>query len=382
MANATVADHVEAIVIGAGVVGLAVAKLLAEAGREVMVLEAAEAIGTGVSSRNSEVVHAGIYYPPGSLKARACIAGKDLLYAYCAARGVPTKRVGKLIVATHQGQIADLERIMANASACGMDDLTLIDGAAARALEPHVASHAALRSPSTGIIDSHALMLAFQGDIETKGGAVVFHAPVTALAAGDRGFRVEVGGTEPMVLACDILINAASLNAPALAAGMAGYDGGLAPRAYLAKGNYFSLVGVKPPFKSLIYPVPEPGGLGIHATVDLGGQVRFGPDVQWVETLDYTPDSSRAARFHQAISAYWPGVQAEALVASYCGIRPKISGPGEPNADFVIQGAAQHGLPGLVHMFGIESPGLTSCLALAGEVMARLDMAQPLAKTG
>jgi L-2-hydroxyglutarate oxidase LhgO len=366
-------DHIEAIVIGAGVIGLAVGRALALAGREVMVIEAMEAIGTGVSSRNSEVIHAGVYYPPGSLKARACIIGKDMLYAYCDERGVKTSQVGKIIVATQEAQIADLERMRANASACGMHDLAMISRAEALELEPQVHCVAALHSPTTGIIDSHGLMLALQGDIENACGMVVFHAPVTALAAEDHGYRVEVGGDAPMTLGCDILVNAASLAAPGLAASMAGYDASLAPKAYLAKGNYVSLTGVKPPFRGLVYPVPEPGGLGIHATVDLGGQVRFGPDVQWIDAVDYTPDSSRIDRFRQAISAYWPQVPEGALVASYAGIRPKIAGPGEPNADFIVQGPASHGLSGLVHMFGIESPGLTSCLALADVVMGALD---------
>jgi L-2-hydroxyglutarate oxidase LhgO len=365
-------EHVDAIVIGAGVVGLACARALALAGREVMVLEAADAIGTGVSSRNSEVIHAGIYYPPGSLKARACIAGKDMLHAYCAERGVRHARVGKLIVATQEAQIPDLEKMRANAAACGMNDLAMISREEARELEPQVHCVGALHSPTTGIIDSHGLMLSLQGDIENAGGMVAFHAPVTALAVAGGGYRVEVGGQTPMSLSCDILVNAGSLAAPGLAAAMEGYDRALAPRAYLAKGNYFSLTGVKPPFRGLVYPVPEPGGLGIHATVDLGGQVRFGPDVQWIEAEDYTPDPARIARFREAISTYWPGVPEGALVASYCGIRPKISGPGEPNADFIVQGEAAHGLKGLVHLFGIESPGLTSCLALAEEVMAAL----------
>jgi L-2-hydroxyglutarate oxidase LhgO len=365
-------EHVGAIVIGAGVVGLAVARALALAGREVMVLEAAGAVGTGVSSRNSEVIHAGVYYPPGSCKARACIAGKDMLYAYCAERGVKHKRVGKIIVATQDAQIADLEKMRANAAACGMHDLAMISREEARELEPEVHCVAALHSPTTGIIDSHGLMLSLQGDIENAGGMVACHAPVVSLGVTGRGYRVEVGGETPMDLSCDILINAASLRAPELAAGMAGYDSSLAPKAHLAKGNYFSLTGMKPPFRGLVYPVPEPGGLGIHATVDLGGQVRFGPDVQWAEAEDYAVDDSRIARFREAISTYWPGVKEASLVASYSGIRPKISGPGEPNADFVVQGESAHGLKGLVHMFGIESPGLTSCLALAQEVMAAL----------
>ena len=375
-------ERVEAIVIGAGVVGLAIARALAQSGREVMVLEAADAIGTGVSSRNSEVIHAGIYYPPGSLKASACIRGKALLYDYCAARSVPTRRVGKLIVATRPEQIAELEKIRANARACGMHDLHLIGVDEARAMEPELASVAALHSPGTGIVDSHALMLALQGDAEAAGAIVAFHAPVARLAAEGRGYRVEVGGADPLSLGCDILVNAASLHAPELAAGMVGYDPSLAPKAWLAKGHYFSLSGVKPPFKGLVYPVPEPGGLGIHATVDMGGQVRFGPDVRWIDAIDYSPDDARAELFRTAIAAYWPGVRHAELAASYTGIRPKISGPGAPNADFIIQSEAQHGLKGLIHMFGIESPGLTSCLALAGDVMQALEGRAELAATG
>jgi L-2-hydroxyglutarate oxidase LhgO len=345
------------------------------------VLECADAIGTGVSARNSEVVHAGLYYPPGSLKAKACISGKSMLYAYCAARGVPVKRVGKLVVATKPEQVAELERIRTNAAACGMDDLALLDANAVKAMEPEIACVAALHSPSTGIVDSHALMLALQGDIEASGGIVVCRAPVLSIAAQAQGFVVAVGGDAPMELACDILINAASLHAPGLAVGMAGYDAELAPSAYYAKGHYFALSGVRPPFQRLVYPVPEPGGLGIHATVDLGGQVRFGPDVEWVAALDYAPDDSRAVRFSEAIAAYWPGIARAELTASYTGIRPKISGPGEPNADFMIQGEAQHGVKGLVHLFGIESPGLTSCLALGDMVLETLGIRGKLAAT-
>lgn len=365
-------DHVEAIVVGAGVVGLAVARALAGAGREVLVLEAAEAIGTGVSSRNSEVVHAGIYYPPGSLKARACIRGKGLLQAYCAERGVPIRRVGKLIVATRPGQVAELEKIRANAVACGMTELALIGEAEARALEPEVAAVAALHSPGTAIVDSGALMLALQGDIEAAGGVVVCRAPVLSAEATGQGFLVVTGGEGAMRLSCRLLVNSASLDAPALARTIVGYDPAHAPQAFLAKGNYFALSGVRSPFRGLVYPVPEPGGLGIHATVDMGGQVRFGPDVQWIEAIDYTPDASRVARFAEAIRDYWPALPEAALVPSYAGIRPKIAGPGAPNADFVIQGPETHGLSGLVNLFGIESPGLTSSLALAEAVAARL----------
>jgi L-2-hydroxyglutarate oxidase LhgO len=361
-------DHVEAIVVGAGVVGLAVARALAMAGRDTILIEAEGAIGTGTSSRNSEVIHAGIYYPTSSLKARHCVAGARALYAYCEAHGVAHRRVGKLIVATEEGQIGKLAAIKAQAEANGVHDLQWLDQAEARALEPEVTAVRALWSPSTGILDSHGYMLALSGDVQAAGGMLALATPLNHAAATGSGFVVETGGAEPMRLTCDILVNSAGLGAPDLARRIKGYPVTRAPRAYLCKGNYFILSGVKPPFRHLVYPIPEQAGLGIHATLDLAGQVRFGPDVEWTEALDYTPDAARATAFASAIRSYWPGLPDGALVPAYAGIRPKITAPGEPAADFVIEGPADHGVPGLVNLFGIESPGLTSSLSIADAV--------------
>jgi L-2-hydroxyglutarate oxidase LhgO len=347
-------DKVDAVIIGAGVVGLAVARALALRGLETVVLESERSIGTGTSSRNSEVIHAGIYYAPGSLKARLCVRGKALLYEFCRSHGVPHARCGKLIVATAEAQVGMLERLQATGRANGVDGLELITAQQAVAAEPALSCVAALASASTGIVDSHALMLALRGDFEGAG-----------------GMRLEVGGAQPMALAAGLVVNAAGLHAPALAARIDGLAPGSVPKAYLAKGSYYGLPG-RSPFSRLIYPVPEPGGLGVHLTLDLGGQARFGPDVEWVDHIDYAVDPARAAAFVDAIRRYWPGLPDGALQPGYAGIRPKISGPGEPAADFVIQDARTHGVPGLVNLFGIESPGLTASLAIAEEVLARV----------
>lgn len=365
-------ERVECIVVGAGVVGLAIARALAEAGREVLVLEQSDGIGTGVSSRSSEVVHAGLYYPPGSLKTRACIGGKTSIYAYCERMGVPVKRIGKLVVATSAQQVAALRKIEANAHACGMMDLRWIDHHEALELEPQVTCHAGLFSETSGIIDSHALMVAFQGDLESRGGVIAFHATADAVRREGNGFVVSVGGEDRMDLACSIFVNSAGLDAVRLSHSIEGYPAHRIPRAFIAKGNYFSLTGVRNPFRHLVYPIPEPGGLGIHATIDMGGQVRFGPDVQWIDAPDYAADPSRASFFETAIRAYWPGLPDHALNASYAGIRPKIVGPGEPNADFLVEGPREHGIPGLVSLMGIESPGLTSSMSLADLVIEKL----------
>jgi len=367
----SVVESVESVVIGAGVVGLAVARRLARAGREVLVLEAAETIGTGISSRNSEVIHAGIYYPKGSLKARLCVAGKGALYRYCASRGVGHRRLGKLIVATDATELPLLDKLRAAAAANGVDDLAPLDTAAVRAMEPAVRCAGALLSPSTGVVDSHALMLSLRGEAEDRGAAIAFHAPVTRGAAGDGGIRIEVGGIAPLTLRCREVVNAAGLDAPAVAERIAGVPAAVVPRAYLAKGNYYGLVG-RSPFSHLIYPVPVPGGLGTHVTLDLAGRARFGPDVEWVETRDYAVDPARAASFYAAIRRYWPELPDGALQPDYAGIRPKITAPGTPAADFVIQGPAEHGVGGLVNLFGIESPGLTASLAIADHVAALL----------
>lgn len=362
-------ERVECVVVGAGVVGLAVARALALQGREVWVLESADGIGTGASSRNSEVIHAGIYYPAGSLKAALCVAGKRMLYDYCAERGIAHRRLGKLIVAADPAEVPQLTEIAAKAAANGVTDLEMLSGAQAEAIEPALRVAGALRSPSTGIVDSHALMLAYHGDVENAGGAVVLHAPVVSgrVLAHGGGFRLEIGGAEPMTLECAILVNAVGLGAPDLARRLEGVPAASVPRGYLCKGSYYSLQG-RAPFTRLIYPVPEKAGLGVHLTLDLGGQARFGPDTEWVEREDYDVDIGRALGFYAAIRRYWPGLPDGALSPGYAGIRPKISGPGEPNADFSISGPAVHGIGGLVNLFGIESPGLTSSLAIGAAV--------------
>lgn len=361
-------DKVDCLVIGAGVIGLAVARALAERGREVMVLEQSNAIGTGTSSRNSEVIHAGIYYPQASLKAELCVKGKELLYAYCDARGVSHKRCGKLIVATSSEQTPQLEIIRQKAIANGVTDLVLLTRAQALELEPALACVAALHSPSTGIVDSHGLMLALQGDLEHAGGMVALHAQVEQAAwqANDRVWRVRTqDGTE---LDTPLLINAAGYWAPDLARRFNGLAPQHVPTAYYAKGNYFAL-SVKAPFQHLIYPVPEAAGLGVHLTLDMGGQAKFGPDVEWVaDPAELEVDPARGDGFYAEVRRYWPDLPDGSLVPGYAGIRPKISSPTEGAVDFCIQDVQQHGAMGLINLFGIESPGLTSCLAVAERV--------------
>ena len=360
-------DRVDCVVVGAGVIGLAVARRLAQAGREVVVLEAAEGIGTVTSSRNSEVIHAGIYYKAGSLMARTCVAGKKMLYRYCADHGVPHKNCGKLIVATTPKEAEKLQSIRAHAEANGVLDMQMLSGEAARALEPALNCDAALLSPSTGIIDSHAFMLALRGDAEAAGAALAFHTPLLRARAVAGKIELDAGGDAPMTLECRLLVNSAGLNAPAVARGIDGMPLASIPRAYLAKGNYFSC-SRKAPFSHLIYPVPEPGGLGVHLTLDMAGQARFGPDVEWVDTIDYAVDPARAERFYPAIRKYWPSLPDGALMPSYSGMRPKIVPPAVASQDFVIQGPKDHGVAGLINLFGIESPGLTSSLAIADYV--------------
>jgi L-2-hydroxyglutarate oxidase LhgO len=360
-------EQVDAVVVGAGVVGLAVARALALAGREVLVLEAAEGIGTETSSRNSEVIHAGIYYPKDSLMARFCVAGKHLLYAYLRERGLPYANCGKLIVATTAEEAEKLEGIRGRAAANGVDDLYRVSGNEARGIEPELSCTAALVSPSTGIVDSHAYMLSLQGDAENAGAVFVFHAPATGGRVADDGIEVDVGGTEPMTLKAALVVNSAGLHAPKLAARIDGLAPGQVPTAYYAKGNYFSLLG-RSPFSRLIYPVPVPGGLGTHLTIDLGGQARFGPDVEWVDGLDYEVDPARGEGFYAAIRRWWPGLRDGALAPGYSGIRPKIVPPAIASQDFCVQGPAVHGVPGLINLFGIESPGLTASLAIADHV--------------
>ncbi|MGC2199057.1 MAG: NAD(P)/FAD-dependent oxidoreductase [Stellaceae bacterium] len=364
-------DEVECVVVGAGVIGLAVARALALAGREVLVLEQAYTIGFETSSRNSEVIHGGLYYPVGSLKARSCVEGRRRLYAYCSEHGVPHARIGKLIVATTEPEIPALERIAANARASGVEDLEWLDRSQARCLEPALNCVAALLSPSTGIVDSHALMLAFQGEAEAAGAIVVMRAPVLSGKVHNDGFELTIGGDDPTGIRCRLLVNAAGLFAPALARGIEGVPPQTIPPAYFCRGVYFTLTGSSP-FRRLIYPVPVAGGLGVHLTLDLAGQARFGPDVEWISSVDYAVDPDRGEAFYAAIRTFWPGLRDGALQPGYAGVRPKISGPAEPAADFVVQGPDIHGVPGLINLYGIESPGLTASLPLAEEVLQRL----------
>ena len=365
------------MVIGAGVIGLAVGAALAGRGLETLVLESAHAIGTQTSSRNSEVIHAGLYYPSGSCKARLCVAGRERLYAYCASRGVAHRRCGKLLVASDELQWPALQRLHAQAMANGVSDVQWLSGAQARAMEPALAASAALWSPSTGIIDSHGLMLALQGDLERCGGALALRSPVVSVIQSERqikrGHLLQVGGEAPTELTAKYVVNAAGLWAPGLAATMA-LPG--VPTAGYAKGSYFSLAAPAP-FSRLIYPLPQAAGLGVHLTLDLAGQARFGPDVEWITPdtpadIDYQVNPARADGFEAAIRRYWPGLPDGALRPDYSGVRPKISS----GQDFEFHGPNEHGVAGLLNLFGMESPGLTACLAIADEVMARLGLAR------
>lgn len=368
-------ERCDCVVIGAGVVGLAAARALALQGREVLVLEATGAIGTGTSSRNSEVIHAGLYYPAGSLKARLCVQGRQQLYDYCEQRHVAHRRCGKLVVATSEDQLGALRRVQQHAAANGVADLEWLDGAQARLLEPALHCCAALLSPSTGIIDSHAFMLSLQGDLENAGGIVALHSAVLSMQATDHGIVVQTqDGTE---LLASTVVNAAGLAAPGLAGRCAGLDPRHVPTAHYAKGSYFVLAGAAP-FSRLVYPVPEAAGLGVHLTLDMGGQAKFGPDVEWVQDPgDLLVDPARGQGFYAEVRKYWPALPDGALAPGYAGIRPKIHGPREAAADFMVQGPAVHGIRGLVNLFGIESPGLTSSLAL-GDLVAALARQEPV----
>jgi L-2-hydroxyglutarate oxidase LhgO len=362
--------QVDAVVVGAGVVGLAVARALAQAGHEVLILEKEDAIGTGISSRNSEVIHAGIYYPKNSFMARFCVAGRRALYAYCDTHGVPYRRCGKLIVAADEAERERLNGIAERAFVNGVEDMRVLSAAEAMALEPNLRSTGALLSPSTGIIDSHALMLSYLGEAEDKGAMLALNAPVERVERTPQGLSVIVGGDTPMQIDCRLLVNAAGLYATKLAERIEGMSPEKIPTTYYAKGNYYSLIG-RSPFSRLIYPVPVPGGLGVHITLDLAGQARFGPDVEWIDSIDYTVDPRRADSFYAAVRRYWPDLKDGALIPAYAGIRPKIVPQGAPAQDFMIQPPAEHGVPGLINLFGIESPGLTSSLAI-GEAVAEL----------
>ncbi len=360
------------LVVGAGAVGLAVARAAACAGHDVLVAEETSGIGNGVSSRNSEVVHGGMYYPTGSLRALTCTRGRRLLYAYCGSHGIAHRKCGKLIVATNDAEAAKVAAIRRQGIVNGVEGLTLIEADAAQRLEPALSCVAALHSPETGIIDSHGFMLALQGDVEDRGGMIAFGTRVERLTRTPSGWNVRFGGQDAGSLEVDAVVNAAGLGAQALARLTDGYPPERVPRLVFAKGNYFGYTG-RPVFSHLIYPAPVDGGLGIHVTFDLSGRMRFGPDVEWIDREAYDVDPRRAGCFYASIRTYWPGLPDCSLVPDYSGIRPKLSGPGEPAADFVIDGPRGHGMRRSVHLFGIESPGLTSALALAEEVVARLE---------
>ena len=366
-------DHlgkVEAVVIGAGVIGLSIARALAAQGREVLVLEREAGIGQGTSSRNSEVIHAGLYYARGSLRARLCVDGRRALYRYCAERGVPHRRCGKLVVATTSEEEPALQALLERAECNGVEDIELIGSARLRQLEPDLKGTQALRSGSTGIVDGHALMLSVQGDAENAGALVQCRAPVLGGALGTSAIRVRIGGDEVTEIDTNLLINAAGLGAWDVSKSLVGLDRSTIPPRYLAKGCYFSFAG-RTPFRHLIYPVPPAGGLGIHLTFDLGGQARFGPDVEWVHTIDYSVDPERADAFGEAVRRYWPGLPENALAPAYAGIRPRTWGPDEKPGDFVIQGPGETGHAAYVALYGIDSPGLTSSLAI-GDYVADL----------
>jgi len=365
-------SDIDCLVIGAGVVGLAVARELALAGREVVIAEAAEGIGTQTSARNSEVIHAGIYYPPGSLKARVCVAGREKLYRYLQERGLPHKACGKLIVATSEAQKPALETIMARAKASGVDTLRWLSGSEARAMEPEVRCEIALLSPETGVVDSHALMLSLLGECEAASGSLALNTPIIGWRREAGGFSVDFGGEDPATYSVRTVVNSAGHGAPKLLGRLDGFPAEHVPVQHYAKGNYFALTG-KQPFSHLVYPVPEAAGLGIHATIDMGGRVKFGPDVEWIEhDQDLVVDPARAEKFYAAIRTYWPALPDGALVTDYAGIRPKLHGPTEPMPDFRIDGPEVHGVPELVNLLGIESPGLTSSLAIAEMVREKL----------
>jgi L-2-hydroxyglutarate oxidase LhgO len=364
-------DSIDVVVVGAGVVGLAIARSLALAGREVLVLEGEESFGTWTSARNSEVIHAGIYYPQGSLKATLCVRGKQMLYRYCAARGVAHRAIGKVLVASDADEVPVLQGYAKKAAANGVA-LEPLSAAEVARLEPAVKAVAGLWSSSTGIVDSHGLMLALLGDAEAAGATLVTHTPVDGVRVVDGGFEVRTGGADPTTLRCRMLVNSAGLAAQRLAGSIDGLDARHVPPTFYAKGHYFTLSG-RSPFRHLVYPMPDNAGLGIHVTLDLGGQCKFGPDVtRWPQTLDYAFEDGLEDKFRRAIRRYWPDLPDDGLVRGYTGIRPKVTGPTEAAGDFVIQGPAVHGVPGLVNLYGIESPGLTSSLAIAQEVAARL----------
>ena len=364
-------DRTGCIVVGAGVVGLAIARAMASKGLETIVLESQTAFGQGVSARNSEVIHAGLYSPPGWRKTRACIDGRRQLYAYAARRGISHRKLGKLVVANGADGDAQLDQLLQRARANGVEGLQLLTAAQAMALEPALCCTSALWSAESGVIDTHGLMLSLLADAEAQGASIAYRSPFESAGPEAGGWRVHTGGDEPFQLRTQWLVNAAALQAQDVAARITGYPPKRIPPRHWAKGNYFKLQG-RAPFSRLIYPVPVPGGLGVHLTLDLQGQAKFGPDVEWVDALDYRVDPRRGDAFYAQVRRYWPALPDGALVADYAGIRPKLSGPGEPARDFEVDAPADHGLPGLVQLFGIESPGITASLALADEVAARV----------
>ncbi len=361
------------LVVGAGVIGLAVGRALALGNCDVIVAEKADGFGTGISSRNSEVVHGGMYYPHGSLRQLHCVAGRRRLYDYCDSHGIAHRRCGKLIVATTAAETAKIATIFAQGLANGVEGLRLLDGDEARRLEPALRCSAAVLSSESGIVESHALMRAFLGDIEDNGGSLAVRTPIETLTPKAGGWIVGFGGADPDTILVDAIVNCAGLGAQRLARAVDGYPPDRIPPLVFAKGNYFACAGPQV-FSRLIYPAPVDGGLGIHATLDLSGHLRFGPDVEWVDHLDYAVAPERAASFYEAIRRYWPSLPDGALAPDYSGIRPKLTGPGQPPADFIIDGPAQHGWPGLVHLFGVESPGLTCSLSIAEEVVQQLGL--------
>jgi L-2-hydroxyglutarate oxidase LhgO len=359
------------LVVGAGVIGLAVAREAARRGHDVTVAEATGGIANGVSSRNSEVIHAGLYYPTGSSRAVHCVRGRRMLYAFCAAHGVAHKKCGKLVVATNAAELAKVEGIAAQAQKNGVENIEIIGGNAARAMEPELSCIGALWSHETGIIDSHGFMLALWGELEDRGGMIAFATPVESMAYKAPHWHVAFGGRDAGAMTFDAVVNAAGLGAQKLARRIENYPADKVPRLVLGKGNYFGFAG-RPVFSRLIYPTPVDGGLGVHVTLDLAGRMRFGPDVEWVTEENYAVDPRRADSFYDRIRTYWPALPPDSLVPDYCGIRPKLTGPGEPAADFLIVSEAAHGMPHLVNLFGIESPGLTASLSLAEEVVGYL----------
>ena len=357
-------DRVNCVIIGAGVVGLAVARAIASTGMSVVIIENEESFGTHTSSRNSEVIHAGIYYPKNSLKAQLCVRGKHLLYRYCHSRNIPHKQIGKLIVATNESEADIVKAYIQKGADNDVSDLIWLDKSEVAKLEPQLKSTGAVFSPSTGIIDSHSFMLTLLGDAENSGAMIAYRTPFIRAEVAGNGFTVTTGGGDSLEFQTDNLVNAAGLNACSVAQNIQGMPNDKIPTPFYAKAHYYSLSG-KNPFNHLIYPVAQKASLGIHVTLDIGGQARFGPDLDWIDTIDYAFDNGRLRLFYEAIRRYWPNIREENLQPGYTGIRPKISGPNESAADFNIQTKADHGVPGLINLFGIESPGLTSSLAIA-----------------